>query len=245
MNIFSSKTKRSMKMRKALFLCFNVLIILFIGCIPFLQKHPKEIKGQKITTSPVIDGKLDDQVWQKARRHTGFVDRNMNNEPAEDQTAIQLVYSDKAIYLAWYCYDAQPDQIVTNVIDHQMRPFAEDWISFTIDPSHTHQFTDRVFFMSNPNGIKFISHPPLHIPLNELPNRWNVGATIVDDGWIVEMEIPWELLNYPQTDEPIDIGINFDRGHFRTGANTWWSKVRFIEDDRNDGHWVNVLPPPK
>lgn len=59
------------------------------------------------------------------------------------------------------------------------------------------------------------------------------------------MEIPWELLNYPETDEPIDIGINFDRGHFRTGANTWWSKVRFIEDDRDDGHWVNVLPPPK
>lgn len=113
-------------MKKALFLYFNVFIILFIGCIPFLPKHPKEIKGQKITTPPVIDGKLDDQVWKKARRYTGFVDRNMNNEPAEDQTAIQLVYSDKAIYLAWYCYDAQPDQIVANVTEHQMRPFAEN-----------------------------------------------------------------------------------------------------------------------
>ena len=40
----------------------------------------------------------------------------------------------------------------------------------------------------------------------------------------------------------IDIGINVDRGHHRTGANTWWSKVDFVEDDRVDGHWVGVLP---
>ena len=79
----------------------------------------------------------------------------------------------------------------------------------------------------------------------DIAEMWKAAASIVDDGWIVEMEIPWEMLDYPETTEPIDIGINVDRGHHRTGANSWWSKVDFVEDDRNDGHWVDVLPPSK
>ena len=74
---------------------------------------------------------------------------------------------------------------------------------------------------------------------------WQAAGRIAEAGWIVEMEIPWEMLDYPETTEPIDIGINFDRGHHRTGANSWWSTVRFVEDNRNDGHWVDVLPPSK
>ncbi|MDE0088207.1 MAG: hypothetical protein OXU23_20975 [Candidatus Poribacteria bacterium] len=225
---------------------FFLILLVFASCINInVNKHPKELKAVKVTSPPVIDGNLDDAVWKKAPRGIDFVDRNANNETAQDQTVIKLVYSDKAIYLAWYCYDEKPDQIVTNVTEDQVRPFNEDWISFTIDPLHTHQFTDRIFFMSNPNGIKFVSHPPFNVLIDEVPKLWNVAANIVEDGWIVEMEIPWDLLNYPETTEPIEIGINFDRGHARTGANTWWSKVGFIEDDRVDGHWVNVLPPPK
>lgn len=232
-------------MRNTLFIIISLTLLVFMGCIEVFLSKPKEIHGKKITTPPIIDGKLDDEVWKTAPKGTNFVNRNANNQKAEDQTEIKLVYSDKAIYLAWYCYDEHPEHIIPHVNEHQTRPFGEDWISFTIDPFHTHQFIDRTFFMSNANGIKYISHPPPHIPFNELPKMWNIGANIVEDGWIVEMEIPWELLDYPETTEPIDIGINFDRGHLRTGANTWWSKVRFIEDGRNDGHWVNVLPPPK
>ena len=27
-------------------------------------------------------------------------------------------------------------------------------------------------------------------------------AQIVEDGWVVEMEIPWQMLDYPDTTEP-------------------------------------------
>ena len=99
--------------------------------------------------------------------------------------------------------------------------------------------------MSNPLGVKYVSHPPPGVFIDEVPDMWNVAAKIVDDGWIVEMEIPWDMLNYPDSDDPIDIGINFDRGHPRTGENSWWSEVPFIEDNRKDGHWVGVVPPKK
>lgn len=206
------------------------------------QQNSKKLPAVKIEVAPVIDGKLNDMAWQDAPQGTDFTDRRAGGAPAEDQSVIMMGYTDEAIYVGLYLFDSEPGSIVARQVEDQIRPFDEDWISFTIDPLHTHQFRDRVFFMVNPLGSKYVSHPP---PFADPAEMWKAAASIVADGWIVEMEIPWEMLNYPETAEPIDIGINFDRGHARTGANTWWSKVGFVEDDRADGHWIGVLPPPK
>lgn len=223
-----------------------LIVLLLSGCeLILLLSNPqtKELPAVKIETPPKIDGNLNDAAWKNAPQAKDFTDRNANHEPAKDQTVVMLVYSDKAIYLAWYLYAEHPDELFANVNQHQVRPAVDDWISFTIDPHHTHQFMDRVFFMSNPLGVKYVSHPPPGVFIDEVADMWNVAAKIVDDGWIVEMEIPWDMLNYPDSDDPIDIGINFDRGHPRTGENSWWSEVPFIEDNRKDGHWVGVVPP--
>ena len=209
------------------------------------QPSAKELPAVKIDTPPIIDGELNDVAWQNAPQGTDFTDRNAGGAPAIDQSTIMLVYTDEAIYFAGYFFDSEPDRIMVRQREDQIRPWDEDWISLTIDPFHTHQFADRTFFMANSLGSKFVSHPPPFANPADIAGMWKAAASMVDDGWIVEMEIPWEMLNYPETAEPIDIGINVDRGHHRTGANSWWSKVGFVEDNRNDGHWVGVLPPPK
>ena len=258
---------RNKLLKAALSINLICILLLMTGCELFGIKRPEELgelfdkipkqdgevelgdgkrlPGVKIDTPPVIDGKLTDEAWRNAPQGTDFFDRNAGNIQAQDQTTIMLVYSDEAIYLAWYLFDSVPDGIVGLQAMDQIRPSGEDWVSFTIDPFHTHQFMDRIFFMANPLGSKWVSHPPPFATPEELSDMWDVAASIVDDGWIVEMEIPWTMLHYPDTDKPINIGINFDRGHARTRANTWWSKVRFVEDNRQDGHWMNVKPPLK
>ena len=76
-------------------------------------------------------------------------------------------------------------------------------------------------------------------------DQWNVAANVNATGWIVEMEIPWKMLDYPDTTEPIRMGINFDRGQVRTDVRSWWSNVGVEELYEKDGHWLHVLPPPK
>jgi hypothetical protein len=74
---------------------------------------------------------------------------------------------------------------------------------------------------------------------------WNVAAKIVEDGWVVEMEIPWEILNYPETTEPIWMGINFSRSQARTRIASKWSNIGYPERPEDSGHWMHVLPPQK
>jgi hypothetical protein len=59
------------------------------------------------------------------------------------------------------------------------------------------------------------------------------------------MEIPWQMLAYPDAKKPITMGINFDRFQQRTGERSWWSNIGIQEFYEYDGHWVGVLPPAK
>ena len=81
----------------------------------------------------------------------------------------------------------------------------------SLDPFHTHQFSDRNFFMVNALGTKFAHLATGRAEKSEWIGLWRVAAQIVEDGWIVEMEIPWQMLDYPDTTKPIRMGINIDR----------------------------------
>ena len=138
-----------------------------------------------------------------------------------------------------------PDKIVARQTKDQTRIRGEDWVSFSLDPFHTHQFSDRNFFIVNPLGTKFAHLATGRAEKSEWIGLWKAAAQIVEDGWIVEMEIPWQMLDYPDTTEPVRMGINIDRLQQRTGERAWWCNLGVQEFRENDGHWIDVLPPPR
>ena len=204
----------------------------------------KELIAVKIEEPPAIDGTLNDACWKNAPKAVGFTDER-TEKPAKNQSVAQLVYTDTALYVAFYLYDDQVDKIVARQTKDQTRFRGEDWVSFTIDPFHTHQYSDRNFFMANPLGTKFAHLATGRAEKSEWIGLWQVAAQIVSDGWVVEMEIPWQMLDYPDTTGPIRMGLNFDREQQRTGERSWWCNLGVQEFRENDGHWVDVLPPPR
>ena len=208
------------------------------------QTVKKELPAIKTEQPPTIDGILNDACWQDAPQATGFTDER-TEKPAKNQSVGRLVYTDKAIYIGLHLYDDMPDKIVTRQTKDQTRFQGEDWVSFSLDPFHTHQFSDRNFFIVNPLGTKFAHLATGRAEKSEWIGLWKTAAKIVDDGWVVEMEIPWQMLDYPDTTEPIQMGINVDRLQQRTGEKSWWCNLGVNEFRENDGHWIDVLPPPR
>ena len=207
-----------------------------------LQTVKKELKAIKTENPPTINGNLNDACWQNVPQAIGFTDER-TEKPAKNQSIGHLVYTDKAIYIGLHLYDDIPDKIVARQTKDQTRIRGEDWVSFSLDPFHTHQFSDRNFFIVNPLGTKFAHLATGRAEKSEWIGLWKTAAKIVDDGWIVEMEIPWQMLDYPDTNKPIRMGINIDRGQQRTGEKSWWCNLGVNEFRENDGHWVDVLPP--
>ena len=208
------------------------------------QTVKKELPALKTEQPPTIDGVLDDTCWQDAPQATGFTDER-TEKLAKNQSVARLVYTDTAIYVAVHLYDDMPDKIVARQTKDQTRIRGEDSVSFSLDPFHTHQFSDRNFFIVNPLGTKYAHLATGRAEKSEWIGLWKAAAKIVDDGWVVEMEIPWQMLDYPDTKEPIWMGINVDRLQQRTGEKSWWCNLGVNEFRENDGHWVDVLPPPR
>ena len=204
----------------------------------------KEMLAVRTEKPPKIDGKLDDKCWKIAPQADEFIHVD-TDKPVKDQTKVKLVYTDKSIYVAWRLYDSQPDKIVARQKKDHVRFKDEDSVCFSIDPFHTHQSTHRTLFMANPLGKKYVHFASARSMNPEWANQWKVAANTVKDGWVVEMEIPWQILDYPETTDPILMGINFDRKQQRTGEHSWWSNVGVQKLYSNDGNWLQVLPPSK
>ena len=204
----------------------------------------KEVLAVKIEKPPKIDGKLEDKCWKIAPQADKFTHVS-TEKPVKDQTTVKLVYTDKSIYVAWHLYDSQPQKIVALQTKDQVRFVNEDSVCFSIDPFHTRKSEHRILFMANPLGKKYVHFATARPKNPEWADQWKVASKIVDDGWVVEMEIPWQILDYPETTEPILMGINFDRKQQRTGEHSWWSNVGVEKVYRNDGNWMQVLPPSK
>ena len=209
-----------------------------------IQTVKKELPAVKIDQPPTIDGILNDTCWQNAPQAVGFTDQR-TEKPAKNQSIGRLVYTDKAVYVGLHLYDDMPNKIVARQVKDQTRIRGEDWVSFSLDPFHTHQFSDGNFFIVNPLGTKYAHLATGRAEKSEWIGLWKTAAQIVEDGWVVEMEIPWQMLDYPDTTEPVRMGINLDRFQQRTGERSWWCNLGVQEFRENDGHWVDVLPPPR
>ncbi len=213
---------------------------------PVREIVPRELLAVKIENPPTIDGILDDACWKIAPEANNFTEVSSGNS-VKDASIAKILYTNEAIYVGWYLYDSKPSEIVARqTLDHvRFGRTTEDWVSFSIDPFHTHRFSNRTFFQANPLGKKYVRSPKRAAKSMKWMDQWNVAANINATGWIVEMEIPWEMLDYPDTTDPIRMGINFDRGQVRTDVRSWWSNVGVEELYEKDGHWLHVLPPPK
>ena len=233
-------------MRKILYVLIVLTLIFSIRTYAAESRQTvnKKLRAVKIAHPPIIDGSLDDACWNETPKANTFIDER-TEEPAKNQSIGRLAYTDSAIYVAVHLYDDAPDKIVAHQTKDQTRFQGEDQVVFSVDPFHTHQKSDRNLFAVNPLGTKYAHIATGRAEKSEWIGLWNTAAQIVEDGWIVEMEIPWQMLDYPETTQPIGMGININRFQQRTGEKSWWSNLSIYEFGENDGHWVDVLPPPR
>lgn len=224
-----------------------MLIIIFV-MMGFGEKavseadEPRSMEAVKTSQPPEIDGKLDDLCWKNAPRATDFVDKFFDRI-VEDQTVAYLLYDHENIYIAFYCYDSQPDRIVARETKRDGYFRNDDYVAFCIDPFHAHQFDYRSFFVVNAIGTQFSRIAGGRASKTEWKGDWKAAARRTPDGWTAEMAIPFAILSYPSTDEPVTIGINFDRKQQRTDINSFWSNIGPQEHTEKDGHLVGIVFP--
>ena len=180
-----------------------------------------------------IDGVLDEPVWAQATRLTGFWQyQPVDGRPAEESTEVLVWYAPDAIYFGIIAHDKVPTAIRATVADRDNLD-NDDHVVLEIDTFHDRR---RAFsFAVNPLGAQsdgvrsegtgqVSGLVPGSTDLN--PDFiWESKGRITDQGYQVEIRIPFKSLRYP-SGEPQSWGFNVTRVVKRTGYTDTWTDVR-------------------
>ena len=135
-----------------------LLLLLFSGLLPAadaamdLAGAGGTVPIYRTETLPVIDGKLDDAVWQQATRFDNFVTFKPDfGKPTSEKTVMLMAYDRKYIYFAFDCLDSEPAKIKTAMAKRDSID-SDDWIGVVLDTFDDQQ--GGYLFVVNPRGIQ-------------------------------------------------------------------------------------------
>jgi len=168
----------------------------------------KAVMAVRAEAPVIIDGRLEENVW-KGEAGEGFTQNDpKDGEPATEQTKVWVAYDDKAIYVAAFCYDSQPDKIIGR-LGRRDSQTDSDWFVVAVDP----YFDKRTGYLFGVNPLGSITDSSLSNDVEEddsWDGVWEAKAEINGQGWIVEMRIPFNQLRFAAKDE-YTWGVNFRR----------------------------------
>lgn len=182
----------------------------------------------------VIDGRLDEPVWQTAIRLTGFsLYQPVDGRPAPDSTEVLVWYSPTAIHFGIRAFE--PHGAVRATLADRDRVGTDDNVEIHID---TFSERRRAFvFIVNPLGIQadgtksegggFIPGSNVAPGQNDLSPDfiWQSKGHVTAWGYEVEVRIPFNSLRYADRREQ-RWGLQFSRRVQHSGYDETWTPVR-------------------
>lgn len=170
---------------------------------------PQKVHARFVDAPPIIDGRLDDPCWQPSAALTDF----RQVEPVEgalpsERTHVWVVFTKDHLYVAAFCFDAEPDKIVTKTLRRDFSYAADDMFKLVFDAFNRQR--EAYYFAVNPVGARLDGLFGSFSRFNDQWDTvWHARADINHRGWTAEIQIPFTSLSFdPQNDV---WGINFER----------------------------------
>lgn len=200
-------------------------------CTQIAVANENDTKGLKRTKSaeriyekPVIDGKLTEDIWEgiEAEQEEFFQFEPVNGAKSSFSTAVRIHYSDNALYIAAKLFDSEPEKIRTELGPRDSYGRNADMFGIAIDAYNSGQ--NAFYFIVSAAGVQI---DKIVSPTGQDYNWdavWNSAVQITEDGWTVEIEIPYFALRFPQKPEQ-EWSINIMRRIERKRELSFWNYV--------------------
>ncbi|WP_339918110.1 DUF5916 domain-containing protein [Yeosuana marina] len=209
---------------------FLFMALLFAVNLSGFSQTKKTYHIKRTHKAPKIDGVLNDDIWQEseeAKDFTQFRPEMGIKDTVGIKTIVKVTYDDNAIYFGAYLHD-DPSKIMRQITTRDN--FGQsDFFGIIINPNNDAQNDTEFFVFSSGTQADAISSPS-----NGEDFGWNAvwesKVNIVDDGWIVEVKIPYRALRFSNEDVQT-WGIQFHRQFRRDRSQYTWSPV-----DRTKGN---------
>lgn len=220
---------------------------MFFSVLLYSQEK-KTVEALKISEPLTIDGIPDEPVYSLAIPARDFVQlQPWNGRPAMQPSDVYIFYDQTAVYVGAKLYDSAPDSIY-NFLCQRDQIGSSDYFGIYFDPFNQGQVAYGFFVI--PSGVQTDLKAVKGEHDHEDPNWnaiWQSKTRITDDGWIVEMRIPYSALRFP-ADGKNAWGLNMFRNIRRYNSNNTWNLIDnkvsgFIHQEGQLTGITDVKPP--
>jgi hypothetical protein len=191
------------------------------------QPHgTKSYHAVRTSVRPVIDGNLDDAIWQQAPKEDRFISIRSKpyGQPTTEPTSVQVAYDEENLYVAFRCAYAKKRERDDSFSSDELAVLTEaESVGVLVDPLHSH--TNAFLFAVSRVGAR------ADVELSEGGSSanenwrgiWNVATRRTEDTWTAEFKIPWGTMRMQSATGPITVGLNFRRREPVSGEKSLWT----------------------
>lgn len=185
-----------------------IWLLALIPMYAFSSSRSDLLLPVRTETPPVIDGKLDDPLWQQAPFVTGFRTFIPDfGHAMPESTVAYFAYDEENLYFAFRCFDPDPKSIKAEITSRDnLRP--HDWVCINLD-SFSDQQTLYALYV-NPLGIQADSRFAAGVEDHSFDLIWYSAGQIDNEGYSVEMQIPLKSIRYADKN-PVQMTVFFER----------------------------------
>lgn len=201
-----------------------VFFSLLLSCF-WSYSQKKVLQAQPISQNIVIDGKLDEPSWENAATASDFIMLEPDNGkviPESKKTIIKVLYDNDALYIGATLYDDEPEKILKEISQRDNFGTADVFGVFINGFNDGQQ--DFMFYVSAAD----VQSDCIMTDANGEDYSWDAvwisKASITENGWIVEMKIPYSALRFSAENKQT-WGINFFREIKRSRFKYTWNFV--------------------
>jgi hypothetical protein len=176
------------------------------------QTPASPFRPNRVEQEPILDGVLDEPLWQQAPVIDDFVQQlPVDKAPPTERTEVRVAYDAANLYLGVRFFDSDPSGIIAWTLQRDSDGIlGDDQFAFAIDSSNNGR--DGFWFSTNPAGVRNDSQifDEGRIFDSRWDGVWEVATKVDDLGWTAEIKLPFFNLRFTPGEENT-MGINFFR----------------------------------
>jgi hypothetical protein len=203
----------------------NLFLVCFLFQYALGISQKKAIQTKFTSEKIILDGKLDETIWQSVPIATDFIMFQPDNGkpvPENKRTEVRVLYDNEAVYISAQLYDNEPNKILKEINkrdDFGTTDFFGVFINGYNDGQQNFQF-----FVNAADGQADCLATDSNGEDYSWDAVWESKALTTSFGWAVEMRIPYAAMRF--SSEIIQTwGINFFREIRRDRQKYSWNFI--------------------
>ncbi|MES1208089.1 MAG: DUF5916 domain-containing protein [Pseudomonadota bacterium] len=200
-----------------------LLLAALMALTPAQGVGPPHLTAVRAGTAPLIDGRLDDAVWQTAAVAESFTQSYpLDGAAPSERTRVRVLYDEAAIYFGFDC-----EQIHTPIVERltrRDRDSESEWAYVQIDSRNDGK--SAYFFAVNISGVladaQIIDQTTISWEWDE---NWEAKTSRTSHGWTAEIRIPLRVLRFDSTLPVQSWGLQMNRSIAQREETDMWSYV--------------------